>query len=303
MVKSVRRNVSSEIVAFFSPQNTSRIFYLLALVPLILMASSYFQYPLGLMIPIYAYIILLLKKNKLFSHPKAGIFQKVFGLTVVIISFFAYFIVSPFFPQAALYGFANYFLYTVGLFLVFFQIRALKEAFSPLFLVVAFLTSSIASDLAKSVFSPFIPQLASFTASILSFLGIAVTYSALAPNVIVLNTTSGSIPLMIDWACVGFATVYIFSIILVVIIAEEPSSTKTKVIWSTIGVLGAFSIAMIRLTAIFAGFYFFGSKCGQMIHRYAGYVLLIIWTIIFLYAFSKRNIILQKMRRTSARTP
>ena len=283
----MKRSIDNMITAIFSTQNMSKVFYLLALVPLILMAYSYYQNPLGLVIPLYAFIILLLKKDKLFSHPKAGISQRLFGIIVIITSFLAYYVVSPFLAQAAFYGFANYSLYIIGLFLAFFHIRALKEAFSPLFLVAAFLASSVVSSLAKPIVSPFIPQLATFITRILGVLGITATYSTVAS--------------MLDWACVGFATIYIFSVILIVIMSEEPSNIKTRVFWSAIGVLGAVSIAIIRLVAIFAGFYSFGFEIGQMIHLYAGYVLFIAWSVIFLYSFSKRNVILQKMKRLYAR--
>jgi len=292
----LRRSLNNLAIALSSRENIAKSFYLFALIPLILMFFSYARSPLGLIVPIYGFILLVLKRHKLFSHQRAGLFQKLLGLVTVVASFFAYFLISPFFPGIVFYGYANYFFYTIGLFLVFFQIQALKEAFSPLFLVATFVTSSIVSDVAKSVFASFIPQLTSFIANVLNVLGIAATYSTHAPNTIVLNTTKGSVPLTIDWACIGFTTVYLFSIILVVIMYEGLSDTKTKVIWSTVGVLVTFLIAGIRLVAIFAGFYFLGSEYGQMIHRYGGYVLLITWSVIFFYLFSKRNVIIQKMK-------
>lgn len=296
MAKAMKRSLSNLVTAPFSTKNAPKSFYLLALFPFILMSYFYAQSPLGLVIPLYGFILLVLKKHKLFSHPKAGTIQTLFGLIVVFASFFAYFIVSPFLPNAMFYGFANYSLYIIGLFLIFFQVQALREAFSPLFLIVAFVTSSFVSDLAKSLFSPFIPQFTSFIASILKTLGIAATYSPSSPNIIVLNTTRGSIPLMIVWACVGFISIYIFSIILILIMSEVPSSTKTKVIWSIVGLLGTFFFGIIRVVTIFLGFYFYQYKYGETIHSIIGYILFITWSVIFLYMFSKRNSISQKMR-------
>lgn len=296
MEKSFRRSLNNLAISLFSGESIAKSFYLLALIPVILMFFSYTRSPLGLVVPIYGFILLVLKKRKLFSHQRAGLFQKLLGLITVVASFFAYFLTSPFFPGVVFYGYANYFLYTIGLFLIFFQIQALKEAFSPLFLVAAFVTSSFVSDLAKSLFASVIPQLTGFVAAVLNALGIAATYSTNAPNTIVLNTAKGSLPLAIDWACIGFTTVYLFSIILIVIMYEDPSRIRTKVIWSTVGVLVTFLIAGIRLVAIFAGFYFLGSKYGQLIHLYGGYVLLITWSVIFFYLFSKRNAIIQKIK-------
>ena len=292
----MERSLSNLVTDLFSTENRPKSFYLLALVPLPLIFYFYAQSPFGLMVPLYVFSLLVLKKHKLFSQPGPSVIQKLFGLIVVLASFFTYYIVSPFFPKAVFYGFGNYFLYTIGLFLIFFQIRALKEAFSPLFLIVAFVASTFVSDFAESLFSPFIPQLTSSIASILSTLGIAATYSPSSPNTIVLNTMKGSLQLAIAWACVGFTGMYIFSIILVLIMSEDPSSPKTKVIWSIIGVLGVFFIGVIRLVTIFVGFYFYGYEYGQTIHSFIGYILFITWTVIFLYSFSKRNTIFQKIR-------
>lgn len=242
----------------------------------------------------YGFILLLLKKHKLFSHPEADTVQKLLGSLVVFSSFFVYFVVSPFFPSAVFYGFANYFVYIIGLLLVFFEIHALKEAFSPLFLIIAFVSSSYISDLAESFFTPYLPNFTSFIATTLRTIGVAATYSS--SNVITLHTSNGPISLTNAWPCVGFTSVYIFSMILAVILSEDPSHAKTKMIWAVTGVLGTFFVNIIRLVAVFVGFYFYGYKLGGTIHSFIGYILFIAWTVIFLYLFSKRNVISQKAR-------
>lgn len=265
------------------------------------MSYFYIKSPFGLVIPLYGFIILILKKHKLFSHLGAHTVQKLFGLLVIFASFFVYFAVSPFFPSAVFYGFANYFVYNVGLFLVFFEIRALKEAFSPLFLIVAFVSSAYLSDLAESLFTPYLPRFTSFIAAILRAMGIEATYSSSNPNAIILHTSNGAISLINAWPCIGFISMYIFSMILVVILSEDPSDAKTKVIWSIAGVLGTFFVNLIRVVAVFVGYYFYGYKLGGTIHSFIGYILFIAWTMIFLYLFSKRNVISQKTRIVHAR--
>jgi len=292
----MKRSPSNLVTDLFSTENRSKRFYLLALVPFLLMSYSYIRSPLGLVIPLYGLILLVLKKDKLFSHPEAHAVQKLFGLLVVFVSFFVYFVVSPFFPTAVFYGFANYFVYLIGLFLVFFEIQALKEAFSPLFLIVAFVSNSYISDLAESFFTPYLPHFTSFIAAVLRAIGIAATLSLSNPNVIVLHTSNGPISLMNAWACVGFTSMYVFSIILVVILSEDPSDAKTKVRWSIIGVLGIFFVNIIRVVTVFVGYYFYGYELGGRLHSSMGYVLFIAWTVIFLYLFSKRNVISQKIR-------
>lgn len=276
----------------------AKIFYLLAFVPVVLTSYFYSQSPAGMAIPLYGFIILILKKSKLFSRKKASRTQKVFGLIVVFASFFIHYVASPFFPNTGFYGFANYSLYIVGLFLLFFEINALKEAFTPLFLVVAFFTSSFVSDLAKSYFTPYLPHFTSLIASVLRAIGLVTMHSS--PNVIVLYTRNGPIPLMFVWGCIGFISMYVFSTILIVIMSEDPSSTKTKVIWAILGVLGIFFVNIIRILTIFVGFYFYGYAFDQ-VHLYIGYVLFITWSIIYLYLFSKRDVASQKIRMIYAK--
>jgi exosortase/archaeosortase family protein len=148
--------------------------------------------------------------------------------------------------------------------------------------------------LAASLFTPYIPHFTSFIATILRVIGMSATKSN--PNTIVLHTANGQIQLLFVWACVGFISMYIFSIILVFLLFEEPSSVKTKVIWAIIGVLGTFVVNIIRIVTLVAGFYFYGYQYGETIHSYIGYILFVTWSLIFLYLFSKRNTILQKIR-------
>lgn len=296
----MKRSLKSVFATLFSTENISTIFYLVALIPLILMSYFYITYPFGLMIPVYGFVILVLKKPKLFAYQKAGKIQKLLGLAMIFTSFFAYFFVSPFIPNAAFYGFGNYILYLIGLFFVFFEIRALREAFSPLFLILAFVTSSFVADFAELLFSPFLSQFTSFLVSTLKAVGLSATYSSSNSNIITLYTMRGPIRLSIVWACVGFASMYIFSIILVVVMSEDPSDTKTKVIWASIGVLGTFFINIFRLIVVFVG-YSYGYEYGELVHPYAGYVLFIAWSAIFLCTFSKRNVISQKIKMISAK--
>jgi len=253
------------------------------------------------MIPIYGFTLLLMKKHKLFSRPEPPVVQKLFGLVVVFASFFVYFIVSPFIPNAAFYGFGNYFVYIIGLFLVFFEIHALKEAFSPLFLIGAFVSSSVISNWAESLFKPYIPDFTLFIINLLRATGIEVTQSFSYPNVIVSQASKGPTALVIVWACVGFISMYIFSTILVVILSETPSNIKTKITWSIIGVLGIFALNILRIVTLIAGYYFYGYETGQIIHSYIGYILFITWNMVFLYLFSKRNTISLKIRLFNAK--
>jgi exosortase/archaeosortase family protein len=103
--------------------------------------------------------------------------------------------------------------------------------------------------------------------------------------------------LLIIWGCVGFVSMFVFSVILVIIMVEDPSSTKTKVIWSILGVAGTFLVNVFRIVTLFVGFYFYGYEYDK-VHLYIGYILFFAWIALFFYLFSKRNVVYQKIRMT-----
>ncbi len=276
---------------FFSKENRLNSFYVLAFLPLLLVAYFYSQWLFGLVIPIYGFIIFVLKKQKLSLSNEAGPIQKLFGLFVTASSFLLYYVLVLFFPTAAFYGAANYCVYLFGLFLIFFSLSALKEAFSPLFLVVAAMSSGYVSNLIEPFFNPYLPNFAAFIASILTAIGLRVRISAGSPTTLTLHTLRGSLQVMFVWGCVGFASLFVFSVILVVVLAETPGRAKTKALWAVPGILGTFLLNILRIVLIFVTDYFYGSEVGAQVHYFIGYVLFLTWTTVFLYIFQKKVVV------------
>ena len=278
-------------MAFFWLKKRVNLFYVLSFVPLILIA--YFEV-FGVVIAMYGFILLLIKKSNLSHRHEAGKIQKVLGLTIILGSFFVYYALVPFFQSVAFYGRANYVAYIFGLFLMFFDISALREAFTPLFLIIAATSSSFISRWLEPHLTPYIPHFMSLIAAILRTLGVGVkTYH---PNFIELHTSEGPLLTEFVWGCVGVYSILIFSIILVIVLFEEPTRLKTKILWSVIGVLGTLFVNVIRITIIFLADYFYGSEVGGQVHYTIGYALFITWLAIFFYTFSKRQVILGKIQ-------
>jgi len=278
-------------VTLFWLKNRINLFYLLSFIPLILIAYSEV---FGVVIAMYGFILLLIKKSNLSDRHEAGKIQKVLGLTIILGSFFVYYALVPFFESVAFYGRANYVAYIFGLFLVFFDISALREAFTPLFLVVAASSSSFISRWLEPHLTPYIPHLVSLIAAILRTLGVGVkTYH---PNLIELQTPKGPLLTEFVWGCVGVHSTLIFSIILVIVLFEESSSLRAKILWSVAGILGTLFVNIIRIITIFLADYYYGFEVGGTVHYFIGYVLFIIWLAIFFYIFSKRQVILEKIR-------
>jgi len=277
----------------FSPSNRAKIFYLLAFAPLILIVYYQPGWPFAVISPAYGFILLTLKKDKLFSRDKADNVQKIMGVAVVLGSFFVYYPLVYLFPKATLYNVANYATFIIGLFIAFFEISALREALSSLFLIVAATLNSLLFDWLEPLLSPYINHFVSLMSFILETLGMSVTTQY--PDIITIHTPSGSIPNVFTWGCVAGSSI-VFSIILVVFLLEETAQPRTKLLWAIVGICGTLLTNIIRIATIFLSYQFYGFEAGREIHWYLGYVLFITWLVLFFYMFAKRETIARQIK-------
>ena len=279
-------------------------FYILAFAPLLII--PYYD-PFSVIIPFYSFLLLLLKHQKLLDLKEANILQKILGLIVVVGSFFVYYVVVLIFPDAAFYGGTNYVVYLLGLFWIFFEFSALKEAFSPMFLIVAAISSSFISDWLKPFLSPFANDFAHLIVNILRMLGINASIYSLGnvPVIRFLSLSGNVVSAAFTYGCFGVYSVLIFSILLVVILFEDPSGLKVKLTYSIAGLIGTFALNIVRITIIFLTDYFYGVEAGGNVHFIIGYALFSLWLVCFFLIYSKRQIlhgkimsIFKKMQRS-----
>jgi exosortase/archaeosortase family protein len=213
-------------------------------------------------------------------------------------SFFVYYVVTLVYPGAAFYTAANYTVYLLGLFLIFFDFSALKEAFSPLFLIVAATSSSFIAKWLKPFLSPYANDIAYIILSILRVLGIdaSISYSYNTPIFAVPSLSGKMVYGAFVYECLGAYSALVFSIILVVILFEDPGRLKVKLAYAIVGFLGTFALNILRVTIIFLIYYFYGTQVGGTIHYVIGYALFSVWLAIFFYVFSKRRVISKKFQ-------
>jgi exosortase/archaeosortase family protein len=275
--------------------NEIQTFYILAFLPLLII--TYLNIKSGtleVIMAFYGFILLYFKRNDLASLLNVNLAQRSLSLTIIVASFFLYYALIPFIPQIAYYGLANYTVYLIGLLLFFFSLSALKIAFSPLFLILASSSISFMSTWLRTYFSSYVPNFVQMIALIMKTLGQNVTVHP--PNLIIFHTLSGNIKVPVAWECIGAYSTLVFSVILVILMAEEKPKTKTRIIWSFIGITGTFIVNVIRIILILLAYRHYGYKLAWTIHNYIGsYVLFMAWLIFFLYLFSKRNVLQQKI--------
>lgn len=248
----------------------------------------FFGEALGIIIPLYGFLILLVKKDKLSEFMlETNTPQKVLGVIIVLGSVFAYYTVAPFVPQAAFYGLANYTLHLIGLFLIFFKVPAFKQGFTAFFLIVASGLTGLTFRWIETQISPTVPFYVSLFSSLLTLFGI--NHSMPTSTSIFLYTPRGILPVSFEAGCIGIYSVIIFSIIIVVTMVETSASKRTKLLWSTLGLIGVFVLNIIRLFIVIISMNFYGWDFGQNVHQVIGYVLFLSWLGVFLLLFSKRQ--------------
>ena len=268
--------------------NRANQFYILALAPLLLV---FYYNPFSVIIPFYGFLILFLKYQKLLGFKEANSIQKILGSILVAGSFFVYYVVTLIYPGAAFYTAANYAVYLFGLFLLFFEFSALKEAFTPLFLIVAATSSSFIAKWLRPFLSPYANNIAYIILSILRVLGIDanIYYSRTAPIFVVASLSGETVYGAFVYECLGAYSALVFSIILVVILFEDPGRLKVKLAYAIVGLLGTFALNVLRVTTILLVDYFYGAEVGGTVHYMIGYALFSAWLGIFFYIYSKRQ--------------
>ena len=275
--------------------NRANLFYIFAFAPLLLV---FFYNPFSVIIPFYGFLILILKYQKLLGFKEANSIQKILGSILVVGSFFVYYVVTSVYPGAAFYTPANYTVYLFGLFLLFFDFSVLKEAFSPLFLIVAATSSSFIAKWLKPFLSPYANDIAYIIVNILRVLGVDANISIFGNTpIIAVRSLSGElIRGAFVYECFGVYSALVFSIILVVVLFEDPGRLKVKLAYAIVGLLGTFALNILRVTTIFLADYFYGAEVGGTVHYVIGYVLFSAWLGIFFYIFSKRRVIAGKLQ-------
>jgi len=279
--------------AFYLPEKRSIMFYSLAFAPLLLFAYWHLEYPLALITPAFGFLLLLFKKSKLFNFVGASRVQKSIGLAIILASFFLYYPLVNFHPTTVFYSVANYAAFVVGLFLTFFESSALKEALTPVLVIIAAALNTLLFNSFELFLSQYINHFISLMTLILRSLKMNITTQY--PNTIVLNTSNGPIPAVFSWGCVASSSI-VFSIILVVFLLEETAQPRPKLLWAIVGILGTFSVNILRVTIIFLSWQFYGFETGEKVHLILGYTLFITWLTLFLCTFTKRQVILTQIK-------
>jgi len=280
-------------------------FYILAfapLIPLLVYRYTVFNEPLGVLVPFYGFLILLMKRDKLTKHTsEPHTLQKALGILSIAASFLIYYAIAPFILNVGFYGIVNYTIYLFGIVLIFFKLSAFKETFTTFFLIIATGLTGLSFRWIEHQITPTVPYYVSIFSSVLNLFG--VSHTRPNPYTLFLNTPRGLLPVWFEGGCIGVYSVIIFSILIVVTMVETSASKRTKLVWTVFGLIGVFVLNIIRLLIVIASMYAYGWDFGQQVHQVIGYVLFLSWLTLFLFLFSQRQTIAQKLHVTPRQPP
>jgi len=121
--------------------------------------------------------------------------------------------------------------------------------------------------------------LASLMVSAVNALGIAATVSG---HIVIMRTSGGTfLQLDVASSCTGLQGILAFGLLSTMALLDlKPKASRLIPIFA-IGFAGAFLINIVRLLVVFLTFEFLGVDAGTTMHVYFGYIVFIVWVLVF----------------------
>jgi exosortase len=124
----------------------------------------------------------------------------------------------------------------------------------------------------------------------LGFLGINASTSG---HLIYLNSGSGLLLLDVESSCTGIHGVIAFGMLSVMALFDIRMRLSRLIPLLAVGIIGAFGINLLRLLMVILTFNFLGVEAGTTMHLVVGYLLFVLWVVIFwglsLKYFTRQN--------------
>lgn len=203
---------------------------------------------------------------------KSKLWEVVVGLGVVVA------IYAEKIALATRLGLLDMVIIFAALALAFFGIRSFKLFWVPAaYGVVLLLGYQVENDIPNYVAMQ--DWMAGLMASAMNALGIA---SSTSGHIVALNIHSSS-PLLLDVEsdCTGIQGVLAFGLLGSMALIDVKVKASRLVPLLALGFVGVFLINILRLLIVFITFEFFGIALGNTVHVYAGYMLFVVWILIF----------------------
>ena len=121
--------------------------------------------------------------------------------------------------------------------------------------------------------------LASLMVSAVNALGIAATVSG---HIVIMRTSGGTfLQLDVASSCTGLQGILAFGLLSTMALLDLKPKVSRLIPIFAIGFAGAFLINIVRLLVVFLTFEFLGVDAGTTMHVYFGYIVFVVWVLIF----------------------
>ena len=178
---------------------------------------------------------------------------------------------------------------------IFYGIKSLRKFWLP----VAYGVVLLLGYQLEAVIPNFVALqdwLASIMAGSMNVLGIAASADG---QIVTLLTPNGTLSLDVASSCTGVQGILAFGLLSTMALMDlKPNLIKSIPIFA-VGFIGAFLINIVRLVVIFLTFVYLGVDNGEIMHVYFGYIVFVIWVMIF-WAFAFRILVVKPTQVTAS---
>ena len=126
--------------------------------------------------------------------------------------------------------------------------------------------------------------MANVMASSMQVIGINATVSG---HIVAMNSVAGPLLLNVEGDCTGVQGILAFGMLSTMAVLDVKAKWSRLIPLFVIGFAGAFLINIVRLFGVFLTFEYLGVDLGSMVHVYLGYILFIVWVMVFWALASK----------------
>lgn len=120
--------------------------------------------------------------------------------------------------------------------------------------------------------------MAGVMASSMNLLGVSASVSG---HVVALNTGTNTLLLSVEGDCTGIQGILAFGMLSTMALLDMKPKISRLIPLFAIGFAGAFMINILRLIVVFLTFEFLGIDAGSTMHVYFGYLIFVVWVMIF----------------------
>jgi len=190
----------------------------------------------------------------------------------VVVAIYGYKIVS-----SAEFGILDYTIVFSALALTFYGVRSFRLFWVPaVYGIVLLLGYQIEALTPNYVILQ--DWLAGVMASAMTTLGITTSVSG---HIVYLNSGAGLLALDVEGDCTGVQGILSFGLLSTMAVLDVKPKLSRLIPIFAIGFVGAFLINIARLFMVFVTFQYLGVDAGTTVHVYLGYVLFIVWVMVF----------------------